>query len=85
MERVYNREAVLGRDATSVFPTEIAAAAAAERSAAAEAIGGRTFITESEVSAHHLPTLCSIVFLFYLVSTLALACLKHAGRLKKAL
>ncbi len=49
-ERVYNREEVLGRDATSVFPTEIAAAAAAERSAAADALGGRTFITETEVS-----------------------------------
>lgn len=48
-ERVYDRDAVLGRDSTSVFPTEIAAAAAADRSAAAEAIGGRTFITETEV------------------------------------
>lgn len=47
---MYNREEVLGRDATSVFPTEIAAAAAAERSAAADALGGRTFITETEVS-----------------------------------
>lgn len=50
-ERVYDRDAVLGRDSTSVFPTEIAAAAAADRSAAAEAIGGRTFITESELEA----------------------------------
>lgn len=50
-ERVYDRDAVLGRDLTSVFPTEIAAAAAADRSAAAEAIGGRTFITEAELEA----------------------------------
>lgn len=50
-ERVYDRDAVLGRDATSVFPTEIAASAAADRSAAAEAIGGRTFITETELEA----------------------------------
>ena len=49
-ERIYDRDAVLGRDATSVFPTEIAAAAAADRSAAAEAIGGRTFISETEVN-----------------------------------
>jgi hypothetical protein len=57
-ERVYDRDAVLGRDATSVFPTEIAASAAADRSAAAEAIGGRTFITETEVNTQvHDPTL----------------------------
>lgn len=65
-ERVYRREDVLGRDATSVFPTEIAAAAAAERSALAEAVGGQNFITETEVSR---PThdLAGVVVSLYVV------------------
>jgi hypothetical protein len=46
---VYEREAVLGRDARSVFPTEITKQAAADRASAAESLGGRNFITESEV------------------------------------
>ena len=49
-ERVYERDAVLGRDASSVFPTEITKQAAADRATAAESLGGRNFITESEVS-----------------------------------
>lgn len=56
---MYRREDVLGRDATSVFPTEIAAAAAAERSALAEAVGGQNFITETEVSRSTQP--CEII------------------------
>lgn len=52
-ERVYERDAVLGRDARSVFPTEISKQAAADRASAAESLGGRNFITESEVSLLH--------------------------------
>jgi hypothetical protein len=46
---VYERDAVLGRDARSVFPTEITKQAAADSATAAESLGGRNFITESEV------------------------------------
>lgn len=52
-ERVYERDAVLGRDARSVFPTEISKQAAADRASAAESVGGRNFITESEVGWLH--------------------------------
>ena len=48
-ERIYEREAVLGRDAGSVFPKETAKAAREGLAAAAESIGGRSFITQSEV------------------------------------
>lgn len=50
-ERLYDREAVeavLGRDTSSVFPTEIAKLAAEERKSAADSLGGRNFITEKE-------------------------------------
>ncbi|EFN56884.1 hypothetical protein CHLNCDRAFT_144541 [Chlorella variabilis] len=50
-ERYYDREAVLGRDAASVFPTEIRKAAAAEGAALAELLGGgnKKFISETEL------------------------------------
>ena len=48
-EEFFDREAVLGRDAASVFPKEAAAAAAAGRSAMVEALGARKFISETEV------------------------------------
>lgn len=57
-ERLYDRDAVLGRDVSSVFPTEISMKAAAESASAAEAIGGRNFITEKEV---HI-TCCAFQF-----------------------
>lgn len=49
-EEFYEREAVLGRDATSVFPKEAAAAAVAGQNAMVEALGARKFISETEVS-----------------------------------
>jgi hypothetical protein len=48
-EEFYEREAVLGRDATSVFPKEAAAAEQSNRDAMVEALGARKFISESEV------------------------------------
>ena len=48
-EEFFDREAVLGRDAASVFPKEAAAAAAAGRSAMVEALGARKFISGTEV------------------------------------
>ena len=50
-ERYYDREAVLGRDAASVFPTESRRAAVAGGEALAELLGGgnRKFISETEV------------------------------------
>ena len=50
-EEFFDREAVLGRDAASVFPKEAAAAAAAVagRSAMVEALGARKFISGTEV------------------------------------
>lgn len=56
-ERLFDREAVeavLGRDTTSVFPTEIAKRAAEERRTAADTLGGRNFITEKEVGSIRL-------------------------------
>jgi hypothetical protein len=50
-EEVYDREAVLGRDATSVFPTEARQGGAAgqlDTEAIKEAIGARKFISETE-------------------------------------
>lgn len=54
-EEVYDREEVLGRDVGSVFPTRAKEGAAKEGGMDAEAIremlGGRKFVTESEVCA----------------------------------
>ena len=46
---MYEREAVLGRDASSVFPRESAAAAGAGADATKAALGALRFITETEV------------------------------------
>ena len=46
---MYEREAVLGRDARSVFPHESAATAGADAAATKAALGALRFITESEV------------------------------------
>ena len=50
-EKYYDREEVLGRDATSVFPTESRRVATAESAALAELLGGGNtrFISETEV------------------------------------
>ena len=52
-EQVFEREAVLGRDAESVFPTELKAASEAEANevtdALKEALGSVKFVTESQV------------------------------------
>ncbi len=48
---MFEREAVLGRDASSVFPTESAAAAGADAAATKASLGALRFITESEVPA----------------------------------
>ncbi len=50
-EQVFEREAVLGRDASSVFPTESAATAGADAAATKASLGALRFITESEVPA----------------------------------
>ena len=50
---LYVREAVLGRDARSVFPTEITKQAAADRASAPDLLGGRNFIAVSEVGLLH--------------------------------
>ena len=50
-EQVFEREAVLGRDASSVFPTESAATAGADAAATRASLGALRFITESEVPA----------------------------------
>lgn len=51
-EEYYDREAVLGRDATSVFPQESLQQQAASKEAMVEALGARKFISESEVPMH---------------------------------
>ncbi len=56
-EEVYDREAVLGRDATSVFPTEAKAMASSGMDALREAIGVKKFISESEVCSWPTPLL----------------------------
>lgn len=52
-EQVFEREAVLGRDAESVFPTELKAASEAEANevtdALKQALGSVKFVTESQV------------------------------------
>ena len=48
-EEYYVREAVLGRDASSVFPKEATQQQDANREAMVEALGARKFISESEV------------------------------------
>ncbi|KAI8467414.1 MAG: hypothetical protein J3K34DRAFT_454496 [Monoraphidium minutum] len=49
-EEYYDREEVLGRDASSVFPKEAAQAAEAGRDAMSEALGARKFISETELA-----------------------------------
>lgn len=50
-EEVYDREEVLGRDASSVFPRAAAEQAATGRAAVVEALGGsRRFISETELA-----------------------------------
>lgn len=46
------REEVFGRDASSVFPKESAAAAGADADATKASLGALRFITESEVLVH---------------------------------
>lgn len=50
-ERVYEREAIFGRDASSVFPTETAKARAQQMEELKKAVGldSSKFITESQV------------------------------------
>jgi len=48
-EEYYDREEVLGRDASSVFPQEAAHQQTADRDAIVEALGARKFISETEV------------------------------------
>jgi hypothetical protein len=48
-EEYFDREAVLGRDATSVFPREAAQLQDSNRDALVEALGARKFISETEV------------------------------------
>ena len=51
MRQVYEREAILGRDAASVFPTETVTNAKAEglANAVQEGMGAVKFVTESQV------------------------------------
>lgn len=61
-EQVYDREEVLGRDSSSVFPSQAKAAAAnggADAEAIREMLGGRKFVTESEVGQESLHGVCS--------------------------
>jgi hypothetical protein len=48
-EPLFEREVVLGRDTTSVFPREALAAAAKEKEALKEALGAKMFVSETEV------------------------------------
>ncbi len=48
-EQVYEREAVFGRDASSVFPTEGQKAAAEAKEALKTKLGANRFISETEV------------------------------------
>ncbi len=48
-EQVYEREAVFGRDASSVFPTEGQKAAAEAKEALKSKLGANRFISETEV------------------------------------
>ena len=48
-ERVYNREAVLGRDAESVFPSLAQASADKVVSATQSVLGSMNFVTETEL------------------------------------
>ena len=47
-ERLYDREAVLGRDASSVFPSESKKMGKMDKDAAAAVIGSMQFVTESQ-------------------------------------
>lgn len=49
-ERVYDREAVLGRDTRSVFPSESATLGKMDPDAAAAVMGSMQFVTESQVA-----------------------------------
>ena len=48
-ERLYDREAVLGRDASSVFPSETKKLGKMDKDAAAAVLGSMQFVTESQV------------------------------------
>jgi len=48
-ERVYDREAVLGRDTKSVFPSESKTLGKMAPDAAAAVMGSMQFVTESQV------------------------------------
>ena len=48
-EQVFDRETVLGRDSSSVFPTESKQAAAEAAEALKAKLGANRFITETEV------------------------------------
>jgi len=48
-ERLYDREAVLGRDASSVFPSETKTLGKMDKDAAAAVLGSMQFVTESQV------------------------------------
>ena len=48
-ERLFDREAILGRDTTSVFPTETQSAAQASVESAKAALGAARFVSEQEV------------------------------------
>ncbi|KAK9835383.1 hypothetical protein WJX81_006182 [Elliptochloris bilobata] len=50
-EQIFEREAVLGRNASSVFPRESAAAAGADAAATKASLGALRFITETELEA----------------------------------
>jgi hypothetical protein len=55
-ERLYDREAVLGRDASSVFPTESKKLGKLDKDAAAAVIGSMQFVTESQARSTSLMT-----------------------------
>ncbi len=50
-ERLYDREAVLGRDASSVFPSETKTLGKMDKDAAAAVLGNMQFVTESQARA----------------------------------
>ena len=50
-ERLYDREAVLGRDTSSVFPSETKKLGKMDKDAAAAVLGSMQFVTESQVVA----------------------------------
>lgn len=51
-EKLYDREAVLGRDVTSVFPTQNEGAERVSTEKAKLSVGAARFVSETQVSAY---------------------------------